>query len=378
MEVKNQLQQTSGVDHVLYKRVENTKDADACAWVFKNSGSFVPYYFKFPALGDDEVRVRIHYSGLCHSDVSFGRNEWQPCDYPVCTGHEIIGQVVMVGPKARNFKEGDHVFVGPFRNACWQCEQCKKGHDNLCSNMSSLDKQLYGRYFGGFATHVQVPAHHCYHVPTGMDERVSAPLICAGVTVLTPMERHIKQKGAKIGVIGIGGLGHLAIEYGKTLGCEVIAFTTTEEKAAECKMLGADDVIMAKDPKAILKYKDKLDFLINSLYVIDMASFEGYLSTLKNGGILIQLGLPPVNDTLKMSWHTLVFKQIAIVGSLCGSVREAQHVLDYSNHHNIKVITEEYSFEDFPKALERLEKERPHFRCVVNVKDYNDKFFPLI
>jgi D-arabinose 1-dehydrogenase-like Zn-dependent alcohol dehydrogenase len=374
---KKQLEQTSGVDHMLYKRVEDPKDADACAWVFKNKSDFVPYYFKFPALAPDELRVKILYSGLCHSDSSTGRNEWEPCDYPVCTGHEVIGEVTMVGSDVSRFSVGDKVFVGPIRNCCNECEQCKRGDDNLCCNMDNLDRFLYGRYFGGYATHIQQPAHHIIKMPEGMDERTAAPLICAGVTCLVPMQRHIKEKGAKIGVIGIGGLGHLAIQYGKALGCEVTAFTTSEDKRAECKMLGADDVVVVpKDLKILADYMESLDYLINTLYVIDMPILEAYLLTLKSGGLMIQVGLPPRKQPMKMSWHSLVFRQIAIVGSLCGSINDFKETIKFSHKHNIKVITEEYSFEDFPKALNRLENERPHFRCVVNVKDFTDRHFP--
>ena len=372
------LPQTSGVDHKIYKRVENPKDADACAWVFKNAKEFVPYYFKFPAVAPHEIRVKIHYSGLCHSDVSTGRNMWEPCEYPVCVGHEVIGEAQIVGSEVKDFKVGDMVIVGPIRDACFNCEHCNKGQDNLCAVIDKEEKFLYGRYFGGWATHIQQPAHHIYHLPEGMDPKTSAPIICAGVTVLTPMQRHITERRAKVGIIGIGGLGHLAIQYGKAMGLEVTAFTTKADKVEECYAFGAHRVILVDEKlEDLRKLHDQFDFLINNLYVIDMKTTEAYLMLLKNGGSLIQIGLPPVKQPMQLMWHTLVLRQLSILGTLCGSVKDNVHTYEYSRRHGIKVDVEEFSFEEFPKALSRLELERPHYRCVVNVKDFVDRHFRI-
>lgn len=374
---KKVLEQTSGVDHKLYKRVENPIEADACAWVFKNSSSLVPYFFKFPPLAPHEVRAKIIYTGICHTDVSVGRGEWQKPEYPCCTGHEIVAQVTMVGNLVNNIKLGEIIMVGPFRNSCFECEQCKRGDDNICANLEFFDHFTYGKYFGGYSTHYQGPASHCFPIPEGMDLSIAPPLVCAGVTVHIPMQRHIKEKGARIGIIGIGGLGHLAIQYGKALGCEVTAFTTSTDKIDECKLLGASEVILIdKDHKVLEQYKDRLDFLVNTLYVIDKDLFEAYLATLKNGGLLIQVGVPPLKQPMELSWHTLVFKQIALVGSNCGSIEESKMSLEFSHKHGIKPHIEMFAFEELPKAFERLEKERPHFRCVVNVKDFTDRHFP--
>jgi D-arabinose 1-dehydrogenase-like Zn-dependent alcohol dehydrogenase len=282
-----------------------------------------------------------------------------------------------MGSNVKGLKLGELVMVGPFRDSCFNCEQCKRGDDNICATLEFYDHFTYGKYFGGYCTHFQQPYHHVFPLPEGLDPRTAPSLVCAGATVHIPMWRHIKEKGARVGIIGIGGLGHLAIQYAKALGCEVTAFTTSADKISECKMLGATDVILVeKDLKSLEHYKDRLDFLVNTLYVIDMETLEAYLATLKNGGMLIQVGVPPAKQPMELSWHTLVFKQIAIVGSNCGSIEESKQSLVFSRDHGIKVHVEEYAFEDFPTALKRIEEERPHFRCLVNVKDWTDFNMP--
>ena len=371
------LPQTSGVDHKIYKRVENPKDADACAWVFKNAKEFVPYYFRLPVVAPHELRVRVLYTGLCHSDVSGGRNQWAPCNYPICAGHEVVGEVQIVGDKVENFKVGDKVFVGPIRNSCFKCEHCRRGDDNLCTELQDEDKYLYGRYFGGWATHIQQPAHHIFHIPEGMDLRTCAPIICAGVTVFAPMQRHLKEKGLKVGIIGIGGLGHLALQYGRSMGFEMVAFTTSEDKRNECFKLGASHVVVVdKELKELEKWQDKVDFLINNLYVIDMKTLDTYLKCIKNGGKLIQIGLPPHKQPMEFNFNTIVLKQIGVVGTSVASIQESKDTLEFTNKNGTIVQTEDFSFVDFPKALNRIENERPHFRCVVNVKDFVDAHFP--
>jgi D-arabinose 1-dehydrogenase-like Zn-dependent alcohol dehydrogenase len=374
---KKTIQQSSGVNCKRYPRVENPKDADACAWVFKTAWDFVPYYFKFPNMAPHEVRAKVLYTGLCHTDVGVARGDMFKPEYPLCPGHEVVGKIQMVGSEVKDLKIGDIVMLGPFRDSCFKCEQCKRGDDNICSCLEFYDHFTYGHYFGGYATHFQQPAHHCFKVPEGMDIRTAPPLVCAGVTVLVPMLRHIKEKGAKVGIIGIGGLGHLAIQYGKVIGCNVTAFTTSEDKMMECKALGASEVVLVdKNLKSLELYKDKMDFLVNTLYVIDMKTYEAYLGTLKNGGVMIQVGVPPLSQPMELNWATLIFKQIAIVGSNCGSIEESKQSLEFSLKHNIKPVIEEYTFEEFPKAFNRIEKERPHFRCVVNVQDFTDRHFP--
>jgi len=369
------LKQTPEITHQLYPRVEDPKDADAVAWVFKNKSEFVPYYFKFQPIGEGEVRAKILYTGLCHSDSMTGREHWGPCHFPVCAGHEVIGEITLVGSAVKNFKVGDIVGIGPFRSACFGCEQCKEGNDNICCKLPGSERFLYGKYFGGYASHIQQPASHTFHIPQGMDLANVPPVLCAGCTVYPPMKRHITKKDATVGIIGIGGLGHLAVQYGKAMGCHVTGFTTSVDKVDYIKKLGAEEVIVVdKEQKELAKHGGKFDYLLNTLPVTDTNIIEAYLGTLKNGGTLIQVGIPDVKDNFSMSFFTLVARQLTVVGSIVSSVQDTKETLEFTNKHGIKVAVEEFSFADFPKALDRLENGRPQFRCVVNVKDYTNQF----
>jgi len=370
------LPQTPEITHMFYPRVEDPKDADALAWVFKSKTEFVPYYFKFPDLGEGEIRAKVLYTGLCHSDVMTGREHWGPCNFPCCAGHEVVGEITMVGSEVKDFKVGDIIGLGPFRSACFECEQCKAGQTNLCSALDGTEKFLYGLYFGGYCTHIQQPASHTFHIPKGLDLANVPPVLCAGCTVYPPMKRHIKKEGASIGVIGIGGLGHLAVQYGKAMNLHVAGFTTSADKIEYIKKLGAEEVIVVdKELKELDKHGGKFDYLLNTLPVTDTKTIEAYLGTLKNGGTLIQVGLPNATDMFTMSFFTLVARQLTIAGSIVASVEETKDTLEFTNKHGIKVACENFSFADFPKALDRLENGRPHFRCVVNVKDYTDQYF---
>ncbi len=362
--------------HQLYPRVDNEKDADAVGWVFKNEKEFVPYYFKFPPIDDKEIRVKILYTGLCHSDVMTARQKWGPANYPLCPGHEVIGEVVLVGKGVTDKKVGDWVGYGPIRSACWKCRYCQKGLDNLCSGLEMPERILYGKYFGGYASHIQQPATHAIRIPKDMDISTAPPLLCAGATVFSPMARHIKDPQAKVGVIGIGGLGHLAVQYAKKFGNYVAGFTTSESKVEEIKKLGADEVIVvSKDFSSLKDHQDKFDYLVNTLPISSEQTMSAYLSTATNNGTLIQVGLPDANTPFETSFPQLLFKQLTITTGAVGSVKESEEAIAFAHKHGVKVQAETFAFEDFPKAFDLLENGKPHFRCVVNVKDFHEKHF---
>lgn len=372
------LTQTPEITHLLYPRVENPADADGLAWVFKNKEEFVPYYFKFPELSTTDVRAKITYTGLCHSDIMTGREHWGPCNFPLCPGHEVVGEITHVGADVKNVKVGDQVAVGPIRNHCHDCSYCKQQADNLCTGMDGSEKFLYGLYFGGYATHIQINYEHVFQIPEGMDASNIPPILCAGITVYAPMKRWIKEEaGAKVGVIGIGGLGHLAVQYGKAMGHHVVAFTTSADKVDYIKKLGAAEVIVVdKELKELAKHTNKVQYLVNTLPISSPDILEGYLQTLAPNGVLIQVGMPNANEKFSISFYTLILKQISIAGSIVASIKDTQDCLNFSHKHGVKVEVEKFDFANFPKALDRLENGRPVFRCVVNVEDYAKAHFP--
>lgn len=362
------------MQHDIYKIVEKEEDGDATAWLFKNEKDFAQYHFKFPPLGDKEVRCKVLYTGLCHSDVMMARQKWGFSTYPLCAGHEVIGEITHVGKDVTDKKVGDRVGFGPLRSACWNCKHCKQGNDNLCVGLEIHERLLYGKYFGGYATHIQQPATHAVRIPEGMEVEDAPPLLCAGATVFAPMYRHIKDPKASVAVIGIGGLGHLAVQYAKKFGNHVGAFTTSPEKVEEIKKLGADEVIVVnKDFSSLKEHQDKFDYLVNTLPISSEEAINAYLGTLASNGTMIQVGVPDSATPFQMGFIPFIFKQLTITSGSAGSVKETEHAVRFAHENGVKVQAERFSFEDFPKAFDLLENGKPHFRCVVNVKDFNEK-----
>lgn len=361
------------INHELYKRVDDPKEAQAHAWVFKNQKEFVQYYFNFPELAETELRAKILYTGLCHSDVMTGRQLWGPCPYPLCPGHEVIAEITQVGSGVKNSQVGQVVGWGPFRACCGKCELCKAGRSNICFEVQ--DKDVYGRHFAGYATHIQAPADHSLIIPEGLNVKESPPLLCAGITVYNPLKRYFK-KGDKVGIIGIGGLGHLAIQIANKMGMEVYGFTTSEDKCQFIKDLGAKDAIVVdKEFKNLKQWGAQFDGLLYTLPVAGAELLRSYSSVLKCGATFSFVGIPDVKTNIEIPFMEVVVREINIMGSLVGDVKTTQEMLEFCAEKEIKVMTEHFSFEDFPKALNRLENERPKFRCVVDTIEYNKKHF---
>lgn len=370
--------ESSPLEHPIYKRAENVESADGLAWVFLNKDELTLYPFKYPPLGADQIRAKVLYTGICQSDVGVARQKYGPCAYPICPGHEVIAEVTEVGSGVTTHKVGEIVGYGPMRTACFKCKHCNKGLDNVCNEIPRPEKGLFYKYFGGWATHIQQPASHAFHIPQGMDLTTCPPLLCAGATVFSPMARELTSKDMRVAILGIGGLGHLAVQYGKALGNEVAAFTTTPDKVDYIKSLGASEVIVVDNElKELQKHANKFNVIINTLPVSNPKIFDAYLNTLVPGGSLIQIGAPDKDSgALSCSFFSLVPRELKIKGSAAGSLKETANAIDFAHNNGVKVQAETFSFEDLPKAVERLEKGKPFFRCVVDVKTFNDKHFP--
>ena len=356
--------------HSLYTYVENEKDADALAWAWVNKEKVVKFPFKFPPLAPNEVRANVLYVGLCHSDIFHVRDLWHsvmPTSYPLVPGHEFVCEVSEVGSSVKTFKKGDKVGFGTKRACCGNCSVCLSGDDELCSDVK--DDLTYGTYFGGYATQVQQPYDFFFKLPENFKLNLGSPLFCAGITTFYPIQKYYKP-GMKCAVVGIGGLGHLAIKFLKKLGAHTAAFTTTEKKVQSIRDLGADEVIISTKEEEMKKVQGKFDII---LYTIpNVKEFEKYLATVAKKGTFVLLGVGEEND-VKFNYFPLLKKEIKVVGSLVGPRGAIKQMIELCSEKDIYPICEEYDFEDLPKAFDKLENGKPHFRCVLNVKDWAEK-----
>ena len=358
--------------HKHYTHVKDEKDADAIAWTFLNKDEFVKFPFKFPPLGDDEIRANITHTGLCHTDSLKGRSCWGPANYPLTTGHEIIGVVSKVGKNVKDFKVGDRIAYGPIRTCCGECTACKAGNDSLCIGIPYAERTVMGNYWGGYSTAIQQPAKFAFKLPENLPSDRAPPLMCAGITVFAPLARFVKP-GDKVAVLGIGGLGHLAVAFANKLGCHVTGFTSTLAKTEFIKKMGAHDVQSSSDVGELEKLASKYNIVINTLSTANQRMFGAYLNLTVPAGTFIQVGSPPIDEPFTIHASQILTKNLRIAGSFVGSREETKAMLEFSALHNILPLVEFFGFEDFPKALDTLENGKPVFRCVVNVEDWSKK-----
>lgn len=360
---------TEHFEHELYKHCEE-KDADAVAWAFTNKSTFVKFPYKHTTLLPNEIRANVLYAGLCLSDSLHCRANWGPCSYPVAPGHEIIAEVAELGSDVKDFTVGEKVAFGTLRYSCNECKFCKLGRESLCQGKAE-ELYTYGKHFGGYSTTLQQPASHFFHLPSNLDIAKSAPLLCAGITVYSPMLKYLKP-GMNTAVIGIGGLGHLAVQFMHQMGHKVTAITTTKSKKDSIFALGASDLIDINEEKELNANQGKFDFIINTAPT--NKNFDKLFGLTAQAGFFVQVGVPDGSQQpLTIGAGTLVVKEITLVGSLVGSRPDIVSMLQLCADKNIYPINEEFAFEDFDKAFDRLENGKPIYRCTVNVHEYAKK-----
>jgi uncharacterized zinc-type alcohol dehydrogenase-like protein len=359
--------QSENYNHPFYKFTD-MKDAQAVGYTFVNPEKQVFFPFKFPELAEDEIRANITYTGLCHTDCFYARNRWFPVTYPLTPGHEILGVVSEVGSSVKDFKKGDQVAFGIWREFCGNCKYCGvRNRENICQK--AKNKFVFDTYFGGFCTHLQQPAKYFFKLPSGFDITKGAPLLCAGATVWSPITRYVRP-GDKTAVLGIGGVGHLAVQFLAKMGYEVLAFTSSDDKKNMIKSLGATEVINMNNPEEFDKTIGQIDLIINTLPTSH--EIERLFRICAPAARWCQIGIPDKKEFgLKFPIEDVVFKEIEILGSLVATRKEINEMIKFCVENNVYPIVEEFSFQDFPKAVDRLENGKPIFRCVVNVEEYS-------
>jgi len=322
-----------------------------------------------------DVEFEVLYCGICHSDLHSIKGDFGAFPPPIVPGHEIVGRVTSVGDHVKNFKVGDLAGVGCIVDSCDHCEYCNEGIEQFCDegvtfSFNSPDKISGGQTFGGFSkTYVcneryvlKMPAFK--DLPTGQAGlAAAAPLLCAGITVYSPLKHWGAAPGKKVGVLGIGGLGHLAVKIAKAMGAEVIAFTTSPAKSAEAKKLGADETVLSTDAEAIAKYNRKLHFIIDS--VPAKHDVNTYLNLLRHDGTVVLVGLPP--EPLEIGAFNVVNGRRSFAGSNIGGIAETQEMLDFCFKHNITAQSEIINIQDVNTAFERLEKGDVKYRFVIDM-----------
>jgi uncharacterized zinc-type alcohol dehydrogenase-like protein len=320
-------------------------------------GPLKPFSFDPGALGSEEVEIRVSYCGVCHSDLSMLDNEWGMSKYPLVPGHEVIGTVVALGDEAKGLEIGQEVGLGWSAHSCLSCHQCLSGHHNLCPSGQGT---IIGRH-GGFGDRVRAQWTWVRPIPGGLDLATSGPLLCGGVTVFAPLVVHNVPSTARVGIIGIGGLGHMALQFANRWGCEVHAFTTSDSKAAEARTLGAHYVHNTKEEGALKKIAGSLDLIISTINAgLDV---PGFLDTLAPNGCLHNVGA--VLNPLQVPAFSLISGQKSIAGSPSGSPSVIDEMLDFSARHSIAPITEMFPMSKVNDAIEHLRAGKARYRIVL-------------
>uniref|UniRef100_A0A5B7A3R9 Putative cinnamyl alcohol dehydrogenase 1 n=1 Tax=Davidia involucrata TaxID=16924 RepID=A0A5B7A3R9_DAVIN len=351
----------------------STKSAneDCLGWAARDpSGVLSPYKFSRRTVGIDDVSLNITHCGVCYADVAWTRNKFGHSKYPLVPGHEIVGIVTEVGSGVQRFKVGDHVGVGTYVNSCRECEYCDDGLEVHCSKGAVLtfdgidaDGTITK---GGYSSYMVVHERYCFRIPENYPLALAAPLLCAGITVYTPMMRHnMNQPGKSLGVIGLGGLGHMAVKFGKAFGLNVTVLSTSISKKEEAlNLLGADKFVISSDEQQMMALGKSFDFIINT--ASGDIPFDPYMLLLKTAGVLVLVGFP---SEVKFSPASLIMGMKTISGSVTGGTKQTQEMLDFCAAHKIYPEIEIIPIQYANEALERLIKRDVKYRFVIDIEN---------
>jgi len=324
--------------------------------------------FKFQRHAPDEhgVQIAIAYCGVCHSDLHTARNEWKGTRYPVVPGHEIVGHVTAVGSAVSRFKVGDVVGVGCMVESCQSCAEgleqyCEKGFVGTYNGKSRKTGQIT---MGGYADNIVVDEAFVLRVSDHLNLAAVAPLLCAGITTYSPLRQWQVGPGHKVGIVGLGGLGHMGVKIAHAMGAQVVLFTTTPGKAEDAKRLGADQVVISKNPDEMAQHRNSFDFILNT--VAASHALDPFLELLKRDGTMTMVGVPEVNHPSPQIGN-LVFKRRRLAGSLIGGIAETQEMLDFCAAHGIVSDIELISIDTINDAYERMLKSDVKYRFVIDV-----------
>ncbi len=334
-----------------------------------SESGLVPLTVARRAPKDDDVEIAVEFCGLCHSDVHATRGEWGAQSYPLVPGHEVVGRVTRVGSAVDDFTVGERVGVGCLVDSCRECDSCLDGLEQYCENgnvgtYGSKDRRNGDTITqGGYASSIVVDRRYVLHVPQSLDPAAAAPLLCAGVTTFSPLRHFEVEEGDVVGVVGLGGLGHMAVKLAKAMGAEVTVFTTSEAKFAAARELGADHVVLSRDEAAMEAANRSIDVIIDT--VAAPHDLNPYFRTLRRDGALFQLGLPS-EDMPPVKPGALIRRRIAYAGSLIGGIAETQEMLDFCAEHGVLSEVEVVRADQLNEAYDRMVAGDVKYRFVLD------------
>ncbi|THF83336.1 NAD(P)-dependent alcohol dehydrogenase [Cohnella fermenti] len=339
----------------------------AASAVFGAEGPFQRTVIERRELQPRDVLIEIKYAGICHSDIHTARGEWGPIEYPLVPGHEIAGIVARVGSEVSKYAAGDRVGVGCMVDSCGECAHCRQGEEQYCLNgmtgtYGAIDR--YGQYTqGGYSTHIVVTEDFVVRIPDGLELDVAAPLLCAGITTYSPLRHWGAAPGKKVAVIGLGGLGHMAVKLAHAMGAEVTVLSQTLKKREDGLKLGADHYYATSDPETFKKLAGSFDLIVNTVSAkLDMGA---YLSLLALDGTLVNVGAPP--EPLSVNVFSLIGHRRSFAGSMIGGIRETQEMLDFCAEHGIAPEIELISADRIDEAWERVLASDVRYRFVIDI-----------
>lgn len=320
--------------------------------------------------GADDVQFEILFCGVCHSDLHTAKGEWPGITFPVVPGHEIVGRVSKVGANVKNFKPGDLAAVGCMVDSCKTCSNCNVGLEQYCDkgptwSYNSPDAHFPGKMtYGGYSKHITVHQRFVLHVDSKLNLAATAPLLCAGITTWSPLRHWGATKGKKVGIVGLGGLGHMGVKFAHALGCHTVLFTTSQNKVQDGKRLGADEVVISRDEAQMQKHLGSFDFILNT--VAAPHNLDQYTTLLRRDGTLCLVGAPDSPHPSPTVWP-LLMKRVSIAGSAIGGIPETQEMLDFCAKHNITSDVEIIPIQKINEAYERMLKSDVKYRFVIDM-----------
>ena len=328
-----------------------------------------PFTFDRREPGPQDVQIEILWCGVCHSDLHTVRSQWPGTVYPVVPGHEILGRVSRVGAEVQGFREGDLAGVGCMVDSCRKCPECRDGYEQFCAagptlTYNSPDPHTGAVTYGGYSERIVVDEAYVLRIPANLDPKGTAPLLCSGITTYSPLKHWNVGSASTVGVVGLGGLGHMGVKIAHAMGAHVVLFTSSKGKTADAKRLGAAEVVVSRDADEMAKRAASLDFILNTVSVSH--DLDAYLTLLKRDGTLCLVGAPEHPHPSPTATN-LIYKRRSLAGSLIGGIRETQEMLDFCGSHGITSDVEVIPIGKINEAYERMLKSDVKYRFVIDV-----------